>query len=103
MVFCPNITQAELVDPTRPSTYHDVYTEDAEHRGLQVSYVLVSPSRRIAYVNDQFVKEGDTISGFIVQNILQDGVNFTDGDANFFVPIVTKQIRQPMNRGNSSK
>ena len=85
---------AELDDPTRPS-YPLAETATATAGAtLRVSAVFISGDRRIAVINGQRFREGESVAGAIVSTIARNEVSFVRGDRAFSVSLLSGPSRQ---------
>lgn len=88
-------TAAELVDPMRPSYALPADTPSAAPASaLAVSAVFISGDRRVAVVNGQRVRIGETVGGAVVSRIERDRVSFRRGERTFDVPLLSARPRQ---------
>lgn len=86
----PLAASAELTDPTRPSHARPDAGEPAPVAvSLNVTAVFVSGDRRIAIVNGQRVRVGETVDGVTVSRIERNRVSFSRGDRVFTVPLLS--------------
>lgn len=70
----------ELADPMRPYTPAHVSAADAGPKpDYRVSGVLVSPSGRVAIINDTLMREGDRIAGAVIVSIEPSTVHMRIG------------------------
>jgi MSHA biogenesis protein MshK len=87
-LFVISVAHADqLLDPTQPSNYHANGTKGFDDKGISVTSILISPQRRIAVINGNFMKVGDKIVGAEIISIEPDKVNFKDTKGTFSVPI----------------
>ena len=87
--------EAELADPMRPSwSLPAGPAAEMPSGALRVSAVFISGERRIAVVNGQRVRVGDSVAGAYVSRIERDRVGFRRGDEAFSVPLLAAAARQ---------
>ena len=86
---------ADLADPMRPSYALPADTQGAAPvSALAVSAVFISGERRVAVVNGQRVRVGETVGGAVVSRIERDRVSFRRGERSFDVPLLSARPRQ---------
>ncbi|MCB1844601.1 MAG: hypothetical protein KDI09_16690 [Halioglobus sp.] len=85
---------AELTDPTRPGNLLPEVEAARAEGELRVSAVFISGDRRIAVINGQRLREGESIGGATVSAIARNKVSFVRGDRAFSVPLLSGQSRQ---------
>ena len=85
---------AELSDPTRPSYALPEAGEQIATSALRVSAVFISGDRKVAVVNGQRVRVGESIGGATVSGIDRKKVSFVRGDRTFTVSLLSGQSRQ---------
>lgn len=85
---------AELGDPTRPSYVSPAGDGAVATAALRVSAVFISGDRRIAVINGQRLRVGESVGGAIISEILSNKVSFVRGDRTFSVPLLSAQSRQ---------
>ena len=81
-----------LRDPTQPTRTVPVATPVAVSK-LKVSAVFVSAARRVAIVNGQRVREGDTVAGATVSKIEAGKVSFVRQGNTLVVPLLSGVTR----------
>lgn len=74
-------------DPTLPPYYRDVESETIRKADLSVTAIIVSKDRKIAVVNDNIVRVGDTLSGLKIVDIDENQVKFFGHEGYFSVPL----------------
>lgn len=84
---------AELSDPTRPSYALPDSGNQTATAVLHVSAVFISGDRKVAVVNGQRVRVGETIGGATVSGIDRKKVSFVRGDRTFTVSLLSGQSR----------
>ena len=94
LLLLMSLAHAELGDPTRPSNALPIVGNTASSAVLHVSAVFISGDRRIAVVNGQRVRVGDSISGATVSSIDRNKVSFVRGERSFSVSLLSGQSRQ---------
>jgi MSHA biogenesis protein MshK len=94
LASCAGSAAAELQDPTRPSYVTDDTVAGAVHGALRVNAIFISGERRIAIVNGQRLRIGETVNGATVNRIEQDRVSFVRGDEVFAVPLISGSSRK---------
>lgn len=94
LVGCAASAAAELQDPTRPSYVTDDSVAGAAYGALRVNAIFISGERRIAIVNGQRLRIGETVNGATVNRIEQDRVSFVRGEEVFAVPLISGSSRR---------
>ncbi|MEQ8205622.1 MAG: hypothetical protein RIA65_05560 [Woeseia sp.] len=89
-----SVTQAELGDPTRPSYVLPASDGAVASAVLRVSAVFISGDRRIAVINGQRLRVGESVGGATISEIESNQVSFVRGDRTFSVPLLSAQSRQ---------
>lgn len=92
LVFTP--ANAELDDPTRPSYAVAETATTTAGATLRVSAVFISGDRRIAVINGQRFREGESVAGAVVSAITRNEVSFVRGDRAFSVSLLSGPSRQ---------
>ncbi|MDZ7642972.1 MAG: general secretion pathway protein GspB [Woeseiaceae bacterium] len=85
---------AELRDPTRPGGADPVADSSEPSAAIRVSAVFISGERRVAVINGQRLRIGDTIAGATVRSIDRNSVGFARGDTTFSVALLGSATRQ---------
>lgn len=88
------MAQAGLGDPTRPSYALPVSEGVVASAELRVSAVFISGDRRIAVINGQRLRVGESVGGATISEIASNKVSFVRGDRTFSVPLLSAQSRQ---------
>lgn len=84
LAFAASSQADELVDPTRPVNLAPAtVSQDLEQSpALKLETVVVSPYRRVAIINGNTLRQGDSIAGAILEEIGKDSVTLRrNGDA----------------------
>lgn len=66
-------TETSLVDPTRPNWFGINKSKQTSGK-LALNSLVMSPQRRIAVINGELMREGDTKLGITLDSILHDRV-----------------------------
>lgn len=88
------VAQAELRDPTRPSYGLPAGNSTESPSALRVSAVFISGERRIAVINGQRLRVGETIAGATVTAIDKNNVSFVRSGRVFTVSLLSAPGRQ---------
>jgi len=65
---------AQENDPTRPPVAAIKSVPAAEATNIQLSQIIYSDSKKFALINDKRIREGETVGGFTVLEILPNKV-----------------------------
>jgi MSHA biogenesis protein MshK len=89
-----SISYAQLPDPTRPPNYQQNTTTTGESK-LRLSSILIGPQRRIAVINDQTLKVGDSIMDYKIIKIEAKAVTLKQADdSTITLPLLDMPIKQ---------
>ena len=77
--------QPPLRDPMRP--YSPPATKKAANSGWRLTNIVRSPDSRVAVLNGQVVREGDTVNGAQVAAIEAWQIRLTRGEKSIVIPL----------------
>lgn len=89
------LAQGEVVrDPTRPFAAAAMAAGEAVQAApdFKLTAVLVSPSRRIAVINGEFLKEGDRVNGRLISTIEPGLVRLGTGEGQLVLRVSEQQV-----------
>lgn len=78
---------AELRDPTRPTFVGQAADNDGPVAAISVTAVFISGERRIAVVNGQRLRVGQSVGGAVVRAINPNNVTFERDGRSFSVSL----------------
>lgn len=85
-LFFSSVLVAEWQDPTRPST-EAFSVLDMKHLELQA--ILISPTRRLAEINGQWVREGQQVGDIKILKIDPNTVQLEDSHDRMILQLTT--------------
>ena len=85
------VSAEELRDPTRPHTYDRVERTVDGVPSFTINAIFVSDDRRIAIVNGERVRVGDTVSGATVVSIQKEQVTLSVSGQKFTARLKTRR------------
>ncbi|GJM07292.1 MAG: hypothetical protein DHS20C10_10260 [marine bacterium B5-7] len=78
ILFSPMaIAGGKLVDPTKPPD--TIVAKPRENLSVTVDMVIFSPNKRLAFINGQWLKEGQSFSGMTILKINKNNVLISRG------------------------
>jgi MSHA biogenesis protein MshK len=88
------IAYAELHDPTRPANYLQKQVAPGAPEELHLDAVIVSPDRRIAVINGQYLSMGDEIVGSHIVDIQANTVQLDGPGGRITLLLFGKSVKQ---------
>lgn len=91
-----------VADPTRP--YQVIETSEApgvQSRGLELTAVLVSASRRVAIINGEIYREGERVNGELISRIESGAIRIRRGNDEVLIRIRPARVTE--NDGEQSR
>lgn len=85
---------AALRDPTRPATMLQKKVGNVTQETLRLDAVLISPDRKIAVINGQYLSMGDEIVGNHVVDIQAETVQLDGPSGRIILLLFGKPIKQ---------
>ena len=67
-----------LQDPTRPNGFRAPQAEPAQQRSFDLASIIIGADRKIAVINGQVRREGQTFEGVRLRRIYPDRVELVD-------------------------
>jgi len=95
LIIAASIANADAQDPTRPADFINNNQPSVNIANLQVSSILISRNRRIAVINGQFFKVGDSISGNKVVKIDANSVALDGPQGRITLFLADTSIKTP--------
>jgi MSHA biogenesis protein MshK len=77
ITFIPAATHA-LQDPTRPNGFRAPEAQSAQQRSFDLASIIIGAKRKIAVIDGQARREGQTFEGVRVRRIYPDRVELID-------------------------
>ena len=75
-----NPSEAQLLDPTQPNWFGVKTSKKKRPPSLILNSLVTGPTRRLAVINGDLLREGETKNGVTVKQILDDRVLITGKD-----------------------
>lgn len=96
--FFPSVrAAAELPDPTRPPLSSGaVVHRKGPPRKWQLTSLLISPERKVAVINGQVVRVGDSINGARLVSIEPGRALLQHAGQNIRLELIAGSVRQPL-------
>ena len=91
LLFLISLDARAMRDPTRPANY--AADGVSVVNGYMLNSVMISAKRKLALVNDTFVKQGDSIDGAKVIKIQSNSVILSKREHQFEVKMLGANIR----------
>ncbi len=78
-------------DPTRPPDFIEGDTAVTPEQELTVSMILIDSKRKIAIINNQLAREGDSLDGITVESITSRGVTISRKGRLIELPLIKQR------------
>ena len=94
LFMCAHLAWAQLLhDPTKPEPLYVLQGPVDKKPSWSLNYILYSPSRKIAQINNQFVRVGSTINNYRVVKITPYAVFLQAGQTKFTLVLPSFNIK----------
>jgi MSHA biogenesis protein MshK len=97
MCLLPELSHADLRDPTRPPKIHLGVVN-----ALVLKEIVISPNRSIAVINDRIVRIGDNIEDAKIIAIKANSVELDGPDGMIILELLNSSIKHRVNVRDSS-
>ena len=85
---------AQLRDPTEPPMGVDITVKSNAKKGVVVTSIIISPTRRLALINGKYLKAGDLVAGNKVVSIRREYVLLSYSGKKFKVYVIKNEVHK---------